>query len=55
MIKSLNDFQNRIGYSLEELEIVIQNPKDNYYHFTKKSVKPNGIIKFRPISPSKTR
>lgn len=53
MIKSKNDFKHRIGYSLEELKIVIQNPKDNYYHFTKKSIKPNGLIKLRPISPSK--
>jgi RNA-directed DNA polymerase len=53
MIKSLNDLEGKLGYTVEELKDVLQNLPRNYYQFTKKTVKPDGSIKSRPISPSK--
>lgn len=54
-MKSLKGFAYELGYSLEDINKVIENIDNHYYQFEKKKIKQDGSIKIRIIEPSKGR
>lgn len=52
MIRSLNDFEAKLGYKVEDLNNILAQP-DNHYHFARKKGVIKGQMVYRHFNPSK--